>query len=60
MTAITSNYQIGNNPTATQNFTLTQGADGTCKLARGNVGATTQDILTVDSNGRVALTTSIK
>jgi hypothetical protein len=47
--------QLGTSSTATQNFTLTaEAANGTMKLARGNVGATTQDILTVDADGRVA------
>lgn len=47
--------QLGDSATATQNFTLTSAAaDGTMKLARGNSGATTQDILTVDTDGRVA------
>lgn len=46
--------QLGLSGTATQNFTLTaEAADGTMKLARGNAGATSQDILTVDSDGRV-------
>lgn len=45
--------QIGQSNTATQNFTLTTGLDGTAKLARGNAGATTQDILNVDANGNV-------
>lgn len=46
--------QLGDSSTATQNFTLTSAAaDGTMKLARGNAGATTQDILTVDAAGKV-------
>lgn len=52
MTIKSDNIQIGQNATATQNFVLKQGADGTCTLARGNVGATTQDILTVDAAGK--------
>jgi hypothetical protein len=44
--------QLGQSGTATQNFTLdATAADGTMKLARGNAGATTQDILTVDASG---------
>ena len=40
--------QLGDSLTATNNFQLTSAAaDGTMKLARGNMGATTQDILTV-------------
>src|SRR6185369_11180948 len=50
-----SRTQIGVSGTATQNFTLTaEAANGSMKLARGNVGATTQDILTVDADGRMA------
>lgn len=46
--------QLGLSSTATQNFTLTAEAqDGTMKLARGNAGATSQDILTVDANGNL-------
>ena len=46
--------QLGISATATQNFTLDASAsDGTMKLARGNAGATTQDILTVDASGNV-------
>lgn len=46
--------QLGQSNTATQNFTLTaEAADGTIKLARGNAGATTQDVITVDASGKV-------
>jgi hypothetical protein len=47
--------QIGQSPTATQNFTLAvpSSPDGTIKLARGNSGATTQDVLTVDASGNI-------
>lgn len=46
--------QLGQSGTATQNFTLTaEAADGTMKLARGVAGATTQDILTINSLGEV-------
>lgn len=49
-----TNVQVGQSNTATQNFTLTAAAsDGTMKLARGNQGATTQDVLTVDASGNV-------
>ena len=48
-----TNIQLGDSLTATQNFTITAAAaDGTMKLARGNAGATTQDVLTVDANGK--------
>ena len=47
--------QIGQSPTATQNFTLAvpSSPDGTIKLARGNSGATTQDVISVDASGNV-------
>lgn len=45
--------QLGQNGTATQNFTFKQGADGTMTLARGNAGATSQDILTIDVSGNI-------
>jgi hypothetical protein len=45
-------HHIGISATPTQNFTLTAEAlDGSMKLARGNPGATTQDIMTVDNAG---------
>ena len=47
------NLQLGDSLTATNNFVLKTNADGTAKLSRGNVGATTQDILTVDAAGKV-------
>ena len=44
--------QLGLSNTPANNFTLDASADnGTMKLARGNAGATTQDILTVDASG---------
>jgi hypothetical protein len=48
--------QVGQSPTATQNFTLAvpSAQDGTIKLARGNAGATTQDVLSVDASGNVS------
>lgn len=54
MTVKTTNAQLGLSVTPANNFTLTAEADnGTMKLARGNAGATTQDILTVDADGRI-------
>lgn len=48
--------QIGTSGTATNNFTITAEADnGTMKIARGNAGATTQDILTVDASNNLVL-----
>jgi hypothetical protein len=48
--------QIGQSGTATQNFTLAvpSSPDGTIKLARGNAGSTTQDVLSVDASGNVS------
>jgi hypothetical protein len=48
--------QVGQSPTATQNFTLTvpSSPNGTIKLARGNAGATTQDVMTVSNSGVVS------
>lgn len=46
--------QLGQSATQTNNFTLTsEASNGTMKLARGNAGVTTQDILTVDQAGQV-------
>lgn len=59
MSLLKSNsVQIGQSATATQNFTLSvpSSPDGTIKLARGNSGATTADILTVDASGNVTTT----
>jgi hypothetical protein len=52
---LSDTVQVGNNATPANNFTLDASADnGTMRLARGNAGATTQDIMTVDAAGRVA------
>jgi hypothetical protein len=50
-----NSVQIGQSGTATQNFTLAvpSSPDGTIKLARGNAGATTQDVLSVDASGNI-------
>jgi len=59
MSLLKSNsIQIGQSATATQNFTLSvpSSPDGTIKLARGNSGATTADVLTVDASGNVTTT----
>jgi hypothetical protein len=52
-----NSVQIGQSATATENFTLSvpSSPDGTIKLARGNSGATTADVLTVDASGNVTL-----
>jgi hypothetical protein len=49
----TPSVQLGNDGTATKNFVLQTNVDGTGKLARGNVGATTQDLVTWDASGVV-------
>lgn len=50
-----NSVQIGQSTTATQNFTLSvpSSPDGTIKLARGNSGATTADILSVNASGAI-------
>ena len=48
-----ANLQIGESGTATQNCTVTANGDGSFTLARGNIGATTQDLLTIDSAGYI-------
>ena len=56
MSLLKSNsVQIGQSVTATNNFTLSvpSSPDGTIKLARGNSGATTADILSVSSTGAI-------
>lgn len=46
--------QLGLSVTPANNFTLDASADnGTMKLARGNAGATTQDIMTVDALSQI-------
>lgn len=56
----TNAVQLGDSTTATQNFTLQSNVDGTAKFARGNTGATTQDILTVDAAGLINPNVGIK
>lgn len=47
--------QLGLSTTPANNFTLDASADnGTMKLARGNAGVTTQDIITVNASGIVS------
>jgi hypothetical protein len=56
MSLLKSNsVQIGQSTTGTNNFTLSvpSSPDGTIKLARGNSGATTADILSVSSTGAI-------
>ena len=52
-----SHIQLGDSATAANNFMVTaQAADGTMKIARGNNGATTQDLITISATGNVQLT----
>jgi hypothetical protein len=53
----TNNVQVGQSPTATNNFTLYQPSvpDGTVRLGVGNTGATTLDAVTVTNAGNVAV-----
>jgi hypothetical protein len=55
----TNAVQLGDSATATQNLTIRTNADGTFTIARGNVGATTQDVLTIDANGIIAQPQSV-
>jgi hypothetical protein len=50
-----NSVQIGQSTTGTNNFTLSvpSSPDGTIKLARGNSGATTADVLTVNASGAI-------
>lgn len=55
-----NNIQIGQSATATQNFTLAVPAtpDGTIKLSRGNQGATTADVVSIDALGNIGVGTT--
>ena len=49
-------HQLGLSATATHNYTLDASADdGTMKLAQGNAGATTKDVLNVDASGNITI-----
>ena len=52
--ATVNELQLGNATDSTKNFVLKTNADGSGKLARGNVGATTQDIISWDASGKVS------
>ena len=51
-----NSIQLGDSATATNNFVLQTALDGTAILSRGNVGATTQDVLTVGADGLINTT----
>jgi len=55
-------HQLGLSGDPAKNFTLSVPAapDGTMKLARGNAGATTQDIMTVDAAGKVRFPQNVR
>ena len=59
-TVKTNNVQIGQSVTATNNFTWYQPStpDGTVRLGVGNSGATSSDVVTVNSSGNVGIGTS--
>jgi len=54
MTVKTDNYQVGSSGTASQNFTLRTGNDGTLKVSRGEPGATTSDVMLVNADDSVS------
>ena len=47
--------QLGSSATASQNLVIKTNKDGTFTIARGNEGATTQDLLTIDAAGKIDL-----
>jgi hypothetical protein len=51
---IADTLQLGSSGTATQNLVVRTNKDGTFTLARGNAGATTQDLLTISASGDIA------
>ena len=59
MPLITDKYQVGLSPTTSQNFTLSAPNSGAFKISRGNVGATTLDILNIDIDGYVTTPTGV-
>lgn len=54
-TTLVDIIRLGDSATAANNFVLQTNGDGSFKLARGNVGETTQDIITVDAAGNVKI-----
>lgn len=54
------NMQIGQNTDPTHNFSTSTNDDGTMRLGRGNAGAISQDIMTVDDAGRVSFPQSAR
>ena len=55
MTTKTDQYQIGLSVTAANNFTLVTDGAGGMKIARGNPGATTADILSIAPDNKITL-----
>lgn len=51
----TNSVQIGQSQIAANNFVLSVPAspDGTLKISRGNVGNTTEDVLSIKSDGTI-------
>lgn len=56
-TVKTNNVQIGQSATASNNFVLSvpNVPDGSLKISRGNVGATTQDLIVVGADNSVSI-----
>jgi hypothetical protein len=54
-TVKTNIVQLGDSATATQNLVIRTNVDGTFTIARGNSGATIQDILTIDAAGKILM-----
>lgn len=55
MTTKTDQYQIGLSVTPANNFTLVTDGAGGMKIARGNPGATTADILSIAADNKITL-----
>lgn len=49
----TNKVQVGQSGTASQNFVLRNNNDGTFRISRGNAGAETGDVLTINADGTV-------
>lgn len=57
MTVKSDNYQVGLDGTPANNFTIRTDGAGGFIISRGNPGATTQDIITVDAIGNLSSNT---
>lgn len=52
---VVDTVQLGSHATAANNFVIKTNLDGSFTIARGNDGATTQNIITVDAAGNVTM-----